>query len=173
MRAIESLLFAAAISLPALAHDGTAPNRIDISPTLSTSGQPTREFLASLKEEGFEAVIYLAPPTVMDALGDEPKIVGRQGLAYVNLPMDFGKPTAADFQSFTRVMQAFAGRKVFVHCQMNFRASTMVFLHRVVTLREPPGPAWQAVQRAWVPNDTWKKFLVDTLRAHGVDFEPL
>ena len=182
MRAIDSLSLGRglgrgclllALALPAVAHEGPAPNRVDISPTLTTSGQPTRAFLESLKAQGFEVVIYLAPPTVEDALAEEPKIVGRQGLAFVNIPMNFSKPTAADFQTFTRVMQAFEGRKVLVHCQMNFRASSLVFLHRVVTLREPPGPAWQAVQKAWVPDETWKKYIVDTLRAHRVEFDPL
>lgn len=62
-------------------------------------------------------VIYLAPPTVGDAVAEEPKLVGRQGMVFVNIPMDFDKPTAADFTAFTRLMQAFADRKVFVHCQ--------------------------------------------------------
>jgi len=168
-----SLLLLAALALPALAHEGPAPNRLDISPMLTTSGQPTRDFLGSLKSQGFEAVIYLAPPTVGDAIADEPKIVGRQGLVFINIPVDFSRPTAADFQAFTRVMQAMEGRKVLVHCQMNFRASSLVFLHRVITLREPPGPAWQAVQKAWVPDDTWKRYIVDTLRAHRVEFDPL
>jgi protein tyrosine phosphatase (PTP) superfamily phosphohydrolase (DUF442 family) len=168
-----SLLLLAALAFPALAHEGPAPNRLDISPMLTTSGQPTRDFLGSLKSQGFEAVIYLAPPTVGDAIADEPKIVGGQGLVFVNIPMDFRRPTAADFQAFTRVMQAMEGRKVLVHCQMNFRASSLVFLHRVITLREPPGPAWQAVQKAWVPDDTWKRYIVDTLRAHRVEFDPL
>ena len=172
MRATSLLLFAA-LALPALAHEGPAPNRLDISPMLTTSGQPTRDFLGSLKSQGFEAVIYLAPPTVGDAIADEPKIVGRQGLVFINIPVDFSRPTAADFQAFTRVMQAMEGRKVLVHCQMNFRASSLVFLHRVITLREPPGPAWQAVQKAWVPDDTWKRYIVDTLRAHRVEFDPL
>jgi protein tyrosine phosphatase (PTP) superfamily phosphohydrolase (DUF442 family) len=171
MRAISFLL--AVLAFSAAAHEGPAPNRIDLSPTLTTSGQPTKAFLETLKAQGFEAVIYLAPPTVSDAIAEEPKIVGRQGLVFVNIPVEFDNPTAADFQSFTRVMQAFAGRKVFVHCQMNFRASSMVFLHRVVTLREAPGPAWESVQRAWVPNRTWKAFIVDTLKANRVDFEPL
>jgi protein tyrosine phosphatase (PTP) superfamily phosphohydrolase (DUF442 family) len=166
-------LLLAALALPAFAHEGPAPNRVDISPSLSTSGQPTRAFLESLKSQGFEAVIYLAPPTVGDAIADEPKIVGRQGLAFVNIPMDFSKPTPADFKTFTRVLQAFDGHKVLVHCQMNFRASSLVFLHRVVTLREPPGPAWQAVQKAWVPDETWRKYIVETLRANRVEFEPL
>jgi protein tyrosine phosphatase (PTP) superfamily phosphohydrolase (DUF442 family) len=157
----------------ALGHDGPAPNRVDISQALTTSGQPTKAFLETLKSQGFEVVIYLAPPTVMDAVAEEPKIVGRQGIVFVNIPMDFSNPTAADFDAFTKVMRAFEGRKVFVHCQMNFRASSMVFLHRVVTLKEPPGPAWQAVQKAWVPDGVWKKYIVETLRANKVEFEPL
>jgi protein tyrosine phosphatase (PTP) superfamily phosphohydrolase (DUF442 family) len=170
---VRSLLLVAALALPALAHEGPAPNRVDISPALTTSGQPTRDFLETLKSQGFEVVIYLAPPTVMDAIAEEPKILGRQGLVFVNIPIDFGKPTAADFDAFTRVMRAFEGRKLFVHCQMNFRASSMVFLHRAITLKEPPGPAWQSVHKAWVPNDVWKRYIVETLRANRVEFEPL
>lgn len=70
-------------------------------------------------------------------------------------------------------MQAFADRRVFLRCQMNFRASSMVFLHRVITLKEPPDKAWEAVQRAWVPNATWKTFIVATLKASGVAYDPL
>ena len=171
MRATSLLL--AALALPVTAHEGPAPNRVDISPLLLTSGQPTKAFLETLKEQGFEAVVYLAPPTVGDALADEPKIVGRQGLLYVNIPVVWEAPTAADFQSFTRVMQALAGRKVYVHCQMNLRASSMVFLHRVITLGEPPEKAWESVQRAWVPNATWRRFIAETLKAHRIAYEPL
>jgi protein tyrosine phosphatase (PTP) superfamily phosphohydrolase (DUF442 family) len=163
----------AIVSQGALAHEGPAPNRVDISATLSTSGQPTKAFLETLRSQGFEAVVYLAPPTVGDALAEEPKIVGRQGLLYVNIPIVWEAPTAADFQSFTRVMAALAGRKVYVHCQMNLRASSMVFLHRVITLKEPPEKAWESVQRAWVPNPTWRHFIVETLRAHHIAYEPL
>ena len=172
-RASRFLAALCAIALPAFAHEGPTPNRVDISPRLTTSGQPTKAFLETLRSEGYEVVIYLAPPTVPDAIAEEPKIVGRQGLVFVNVPMDFSRPTAADFDAFTRLMQAFAGRKVWVHCQMNFRASSMVFLHRVITLKEPPEGAWQAVQRAWVPDNTWKAYIIDTLRANRVEFEPL
>ncbi len=156
-----------------LAHDGPAPNRVDISPLLLTSGQPTKAFLESLKSQGFEAVVYLAPPTVGDALAEEHRIVGGQGIVFVNLPVVWEQPTAADFHYFTRVMSALAGRKVYVHCQMNLRASSMVFLHRVITLREPPEKAWESVQRAWVPNATWRRFIVETLKAHRIAYELL
>lgn len=136
------------LAFPAFAHDGPSPNRVDISPALSTSGQPTRAFLETLRAQGFEVV-------------------------FVNIPVDFERPAAADFTAFTRVMQAFADRKVLVHCQMNFRASSMVFLHRVITLKEPPERAWDSVQRAWIPNATWKAYILATLRAAGIAYEPL
>ena len=166
------ILGLALVALPAAGHDGPAPNRVDISPALITSGQPTKAFLETLKDQGVEAVVYLAPPTVGDALADEPRIVGKQGLLFVNIPIVWEKPTPQDFQAFTRVMQALAGRKVYVHCQMNLRASSMVFLHRVITLKEPPDKAWESVQRAWVPNATWKKYILATLKANGVAYEP-
>jgi len=162
----------AMLALPALAHEGPAPNRVDISPQLLTSGQPTKAFLETLRSQGVEAVVYLAPPTVGDALAEEPKIVGAQGIVFVNIPIVFEKPTAADFDVFTRVMKALDNRKVWVHCQMNLRASSMVFLHRVITLKDPPEKAWEAVQKAWVPNATWKAYILATLKANGVAFEP-
>lgn len=173
LRLWAGIQLALALAASAWAHEGPAPNRVDVSPALMTSGQPTKAFLRSLGGQGFEAVVYLAPPTVGDALADEHKIVGSQGLVFVNIPVVWEKPTAADFQAFTRIMQALAGRKVYVHCQMNFRASSMVFLHRVITLKEPPEKAWESVQRAWVPNPTWKEYILAMLKANGAAYEPL
>lgn len=167
------ILLLALLAAPAFAHEGPAPNRVDVSPRLATSGQPTRPFLETLKAQGYEAVVYLAPPTVGDALADEHKIVGKQGLVFVNIPIVWEKPTPADFDAFTRVMKALENRKVWVHCQMNLRASSMVFLHRVITLKEPPDKAWESVQKAWVPNATWRAYILATLRANGVAYEPL
>src|SRR5687767_1253377 len=115
----------------ALAQRSTlAPNVVEISPRLVTSGQPTAENLANLKTMGFEAVIYLAPPTVQDAVRDEPLIVTRQGLTYVNIPIRFDHPTEADFETFAGVLTGLGSRKVLVHCQINLRASSLVFLYR-------------------------------------------
>lgn len=66
-----------------------APNVVIISPRLVTSGQPGAAALAALASQGFGAVIYLAPPTVPDAVRDEAGIVQRQGLGYVNIPTRF------------------------------------------------------------------------------------
>ena len=58
------------------------PNRVDISERLVTSGQASAETLAGLAAQGFEAVVYLAPPTVADAVRDEAVIVHKHGVTF-------------------------------------------------------------------------------------------
>ncbi|HZA95275.1 MAG TPA: protein tyrosine phosphatase family protein [Burkholderiaceae bacterium] len=156
----------------AQSHSTLAPNRVDINPRLVTSGQPPAEALASLRVQGFDAVIYLAPPTVSDAIRDEALIVAKQGLTFVNIPIKFDEPTEKDFEAFTSVLSALSMRKVLVHCQINLRASVMVFLHRVITAQEDPRVAYDAVAKVWSPDGTWKTLMRTLLSKNGVTFEP-
>ena len=168
------VLAAALAGLPASAQrmDLRAPNVVEISPQLVTSGQPSAAGLAGLAAQGFDAVIYLAPPTVSDAVKEEASIVGRQGLVYVNIPIAFDNPTAADFETFAGVLRGLAGRKVLVHCQINMRASSMVFLYRAIVLKQDPRVAYDSVIKIWVPEGPWKRLIQDQLRKHSIDFEP-
>ena len=149
-----------------------APNIVVISPRLVTSGQPTAASLSRLREQGFEAVIYLAPPTVADAVPAEAEIVRKQGLEFVNIPINFGKPTEAHFEEFSAVMQKFHDRKVLVHCQVNMRASTMTFLYRVIIGKEKPDLAYVSVAQVWSPEGPWKNLIITQLRKAAIDFEP-
>ena len=150
-----------------------APNLVEVSPRLVTSGQPTAEGLARLKAEGFGAVIYLAPPTVPDAVGDEQVIVTKQGLVFVNIPIRFDNPTEADFETFAAVLAALGSRKVLVHCQVNLRASSMVFLYRAIKLKEEPRVAYEAVSKVWNPDRAWRRLIEEQLRRNDVRFELL
>lgn len=149
-----------------------APNVVAISPRLVTSGQPSAEALAGLAAQGFGAVIYLAPPTVPDAVAGEAEIVRRQGLEFINIPIGFSKPAEADFQSFVAAMGRLRDRKVLVHCQVNMRASSMTFLYRAIVLREKPELAYESVARVWSPEGPWKSLMVSQLRKAGIQFEP-
>ncbi|MFO1339843.1 MAG: protein tyrosine phosphatase family protein [Burkholderiaceae bacterium] len=166
-------LAACASSAAAPAPDALdAPNVVPISPRLVTSGQPTRAALEGLGARGFGGVIYLAPSTVPDAVRDEAAIVERQGLRYVNIPIPFNKPGDADFDAFVAAMDGMKDRQVLVHCQVNMRGSSMVFLYRVIAGHEPPEAAYEAVTKVWSPDGVWKQFIVAQLHRHGVDFEP-
>lgn len=149
-----------------------APNVVPVSPGIVTSGQPDAASLARLAQEGFGAVIYLAPPTVPDAVRGEESIVRGQGLEFVNIPVDFDKPTQADFDAFAAAMDRFADRKVLVHCQVNMRASTFTFLYRAIVRREAPETAYEAVSRVWVPRGVWRTFAREQLRRANIAFEP-
>ncbi|MDL2353721.1 MAG: protein tyrosine phosphatase family protein [Pseudomonadota bacterium] len=162
---------AAAVSAPVEASI-EAPNVVPISAMLVTSGQPSAAALGRLGAQGFGAVIYLAPLTSSDAVAGEADIVRRQGLQFVNIPIEFGEPTDADVQAFVAAMKRLGDRKVLVHCQVNMRASTMTFLYRVMVLREQPEPAYEAVARIWSPRGPWKKLLVAQLQQAGIAFEP-
>jgi len=177
MRTLRVLFAAAGLTLAlGAAAQGTrltADNLVEISPRLVTSGQPSAEMLANLKAQGFEAVIYLAPPTVMDAVRDEPLIVARQGLTFINIPIQFDHPTESDFETFAGVLRGLSDRKVLVHCQINLRASSMVFLYRTVVLKEDPRQAYEAVSKVWSPTGPWRKLLEEQLRKHKIAFELL
>ena len=148
-----------------------APNMVEITPRLVTSGQPSEKGLSTLGALGFEAVIYLAPPTVSDAVRDEAFIVGRQGLVFVDIPIRFDHPTEQDYETFAGVLDSFGTRKVLVHCQVNMRASSMVFLYRVIARGEDPNRAYDSVTAVWSPEGPWKRLIEDLLRKHNVKFD--
>jgi len=150
-----------------------APNVVEISPQLVTSGQPSAKALSGLKAQGFDAVIYLAPPTVSDALRDEQLIVTRQGLTFINIPIQFENPTEADFETFAAVLAGLGTRKVLVHCQVNLRASSMVFLYRTIVRKEEPRVAYQAVSGVWDPEGPWRRLIEAQLHKHAIAFELL
>ena len=177
IRRLGSLVFALTLgaTLGALAQTPrlAAPNVVEISPRLVTSGQPSADALAGLKAQRFDADIYLAPPTVSDAVHDEQLIVTRQGLTFINIPIRFDNPTDADFETFAGVMTGLGSRKVLVHCQVNLRASSMVFLYRTIVLKEDPRVAYEAVSGVWSPEGPWRRLIETELRKHNVAFELL
>jgi protein tyrosine phosphatase (PTP) superfamily phosphohydrolase (DUF442 family) len=158
---------------PARAVDLDAPNVVEIGPRLVTAGQPTRHALAGLGRLGFQAVIYLAPNTVPDAVPEEEALLRRQGIEFVHLPVPFAAPTAAHAAAVSAALRRLQDQKVLVHCQVNMRASTMVFLHRVSALGVDPAEAYEAVTRVWSPSGPWRALVLDEMKRQGIDFVPL
>jgi protein tyrosine phosphatase (PTP) superfamily phosphohydrolase (DUF442 family) len=149
------------------------PNLVRNTDLVTTAGQPSAAWLAGARERGFDAVVYLAPPSVPDAVSDEAAIVGRQGLVFVNIPIRFARPTAEDLEAFVGVMDTLAGRRLLVHCQVNLRASSMLFLYRVIARKEDPHKAYADVSRVWTPDEVWKTFIAAQLKKAGVGFDVL
>jgi protein tyrosine phosphatase (PTP) superfamily phosphohydrolase (DUF442 family) len=130
-----------------------------ISERLGTSGQPSERQFQAVCEAGFEAVINLALPTSDNALPNEGSIVAGLGLSYVHIPVDFKAPTTQDFQVFCGVMEAFEGRRVFVHCAANMRVSAFVFLYRVLCQHVALSDAERDLRAIWQPDEVWDQFI--------------
>ena len=114
-----------------------APNVVPISPTLATSGQPSATALAGLAAAGFQAVIYLAPNTVSDAVTEEPAILMRQGIEFIHIPIPFAAPEEKHYLAAAEALTRLSAKKVLVHCQVNLRASSIVFLYRSSPAESP------------------------------------
>lgn len=141
-------------------------NFLRIDDRLATSGMPQPDNFAAIRAAGFDVVINLALPTSDNALPNEGELVSAQGMTYVHIPVKFDAPQLADFERFTRIMDACADRRVFVHCAANMRVSAFVFLHRLRHGVERSA-AERDLVRIWRPEGAWAGFVNDRLAVLG------
>jgi hypothetical protein len=57
--------------------------------------------------------------------------------------------------------------------RINLRASSMVFLYRVLVLKESPDVACKALSGVWKPEGPWRRLIERELRRHQVEFDLL
>ena len=134
-------------------------NFLQMSDTISTSGQPTETEFDAIAGQGFKTVINLALSTSSNAIPMEDQIVAELGMSYVHIPVLWEKPTTAQFAIFASVMQSLAGEKVWVHCALNMRVSSFLFLYSVKYLSIEISLADKKMRQIWQPNDVWQHFI--------------
>ena len=140
------------------------PNQKQIQPNLITAGMPDREALLSLRQEGFEAVISLALPNSQPAPEpDESVIVTSQGLSFMQIPVLFDQPTLDDFRLFRTLLDQLQGKKVLVHCALNYRVSSFVYLYRVLSGLATEPEARADLEAIWQPDEVWSDFIEEVL----------
>ena len=106
-------------------------NYVKVTDRLSSAGQPLEEQLKAVRDAGFGLVINLGMLNNPEySLTDESGSVSALGMGYVHIPVDFEDPTRQNLLDFFKVMEENRGKKVFVHCAMNMRASTFIGLYR-------------------------------------------
>jgi protein tyrosine phosphatase (PTP) superfamily phosphohydrolase (DUF442 family) len=173
LRAITIVFTWAVLATSAFAEKGYPANLVKWRTGLTSSAQPDANYLARGKSLGYEMVINLAPPQSQGSLEQEAGMLGRQGLVYVNIPVNFAEPTAEDFRLFSEMMKLAAKKQVLVHCQVNLRASSFTFLYRVIHEGAVIEEAQEKLLSVWSPDPTWKKFIESILAAHGKKVELL
>jgi len=160
-----SAIAAVLIASPVAAQTNPTPletvrNFQVVDTSLSSAGQIGYDQIPLLAEQGYEVVVNLA---IADERrnGQEGFIVAENGLTYVHIPVEWEQPTLADVEMFFDVMKANEGRKVFVHCFANMRASAFVYMYRTLVAGVPEDEARSKMNEVWDPNelDQWSRLI--------------
>lgn len=134
------------------------PNYIKINEQIATSGQPTNKQFKKIAKDGFEVVINLAMHN-KGALKEEDKIVSKNGMVYIHLPITWKDPERDRLKLFLKLLETFEkeNKKILVHCIMNYRASVFMHLYKKFVWKEK-NPKFIA-PKEYKPNKIWKRVL--------------
>jgi protein tyrosine phosphatase (PTP) superfamily phosphohydrolase (DUF442 family) len=125
---------------------------------LGTAGQPTGPQFREIASAGYEVVINLGLLDPKYCLPDEAGLVSGLGMEYHHIPVVFGSPQTADFERFVEVMDSCGGRKILVHCALNWRVSVFVGLYGEMRLGWSRTAADSHMTTFWKPDDIWTAF---------------
>jgi protein tyrosine phosphatase (PTP) superfamily phosphohydrolase (DUF442 family) len=136
-------------------------NYVQLTDTVGTSGQPTREQFAAIAAAGYEAVVNLALPTSDRAIADEGNVVTALGMRYFHFPVRFERPTTEDLKLFVETMRMLDGRRVWVHCVVNARVSAFMYQYLRLEKGVSDGAARSPILDAWMPrmDDVWRGLI--------------
>ncbi|WP_051299745.1 protein tyrosine phosphatase family protein [Methylobacter luteus] len=136
-----------------------AENTHQVFDWLWSSGQLSERDIVRLPTLGIEVVVNLALPTSSNALPGEAELITKQGLAYIQIPVGWERPEPEQFVQFIGVLNAFAKRKIWIHCAKNMRVSAFIYLYRKHVLGESEEQASFPMREVWSPNETWQEFI--------------
>jgi len=140
-------------------HSRPVMNYHRVNDRLVTGGHLLDGGTATLKEQGVKVVIDLRdePPS------GEKERFAKQGIEWINIPVEWSDPRAADFDRFSTSMREHQQDHVLVQCAANYRASAMTYLYRVVVENVPEEEAEEDLHAVWNPdeNDTWRDYIND------------
>ena len=135
---------------------------------LWTSGQLSESDISRLPGIGIEIVINLATPSSSNALAGEAEMVASEGISYFQIPIEWENPELDQLEQFFRLMTAFEGRKLWVHCAKNMRVSAFVYLYRRIVREEDDAVAAWPMREVWEPNNIWRAFINKALSGESL-----
>lgn len=98
-------------------------------PGLLTGGQPSRECLQALRDDGYQTVVNLRPNGEFDAF-DEDQVVRELGLDYVYIPVDGADGLSAEaVASLDAVLADPKRRPTLIHCASGNRVGALIAMH--------------------------------------------
>lgn len=130
-----------------------------VNADITTSGQPTEEQLAEIRDTGVTHIVNLGPHHNKGALEDEARSVASLGMEYIYLPVEFEAPTDHDFERFTEAMKRLTSKRVHVHCIYNARVTAFFYRYAKAGKGLAEAEAFEMMDGIWRPGDDWARFI--------------
>jgi uncharacterized protein (TIGR01244 family) len=136
-------------------------NYRSVNDQYATAGQPSEEQLKAAAAEGFKIIINLATINPRYSLADEDASVRALGMTYHHIPVEWDRPTDADFKAFEAAMQAAPRDKTLIHCAANFRATAFYGLYAMKHLGWSKADAQKLRASVWDGGNypVWQDFI--------------
>lgn len=136
-------------------------NYRSVNEQYATAGQPSEEQLKAAAAEGFQTIINLATINPRYSLKDEGASARALGMTYHHIPVEWDRPTDADFKTFGAAMQAAPRDKTLVHCAANFRATAFYGLYAMKHLGWSKADAEKLRASVWAGSSypVWQEFI--------------
>jgi protein tyrosine phosphatase (PTP) superfamily phosphohydrolase (DUF442 family) len=149
-------------------------NFAPVNEHITTSGQPDHSAFPLIKSAGYQMVIYLATSASSNHIAEEPQIVRELGMQYIHIPVIWDSPQPTQFEEFSNILEQNKDKNIFIHCALNYRVSSFIFLYQVLFLNADPESAWWSMLEIWDPNLIWRDFMKTILEQHhAAPFERL
>lgn len=133
---------------------------------LWSSGQLSEADIANLSGMEIDVVINLALPSSSSAVPHEAEYVTREGICYIQIPVEWEQPEYAQLLQFFGILNAFEGQRIWVHCAKNMRVSVFLYLYRRLCLSHSEEEATYPMREVWVPNAIWQTFMEYAMRRY-------
>lgn len=135
------------------------PHYIKVTDNIHTSGQPQQEDFNAIANAGIKTIINLAMPDSDKAITEEGAIVTALGMNYIHIPVVWTSPQEEQFNLFRKILNAQADDKILVHCMLNWRVSSFIYLYKVLELNIDQENAQEALLKVWEPDKNWQAFI--------------
>ena len=133
-------------------------NYIKVNKQISTAGQPTKKQFETIAKEGFDVVINLSMHN-KGALKEEDKIVSKNGMMYIHLPITWKSPELDRLELFLKLLETLEkeNKKVFIHCIKNYRVSIFMHVYKKTVWKDKNTSFVSPMD--YVPNKIWKSII--------------
>jgi len=133
-------------------------NYIKVNKKISTSGLLSKKDIEKISKKGFDVIINLSVDDDR-SLANEGKIVSKNGMVYIHIPISWTKPQKDRMHLFFHILDGFIheDKKVFIHCMKNYRVSVFMYLYKRDILKQKNVKF--IAPKNYKPKKVWRKLL--------------